>query len=699
MYVKQILCSVIIATGMAGSAVYAETNELDNYDVEIIHHGAETATNDDASMVLGTTTVKQDSQKKDNGNTGTTGNPSAGTGSVPSSADSSSGTGANAGSQTEDEWGDTSGTSVTAEQTSQPDSAVIGKGVTYSDGSRTLDGAGCSKPEPIPDVVVDTPTIPTIDLTETASTYTVEKGDTVGKILSKVKPDGFPVTNNQLVAAIMRANPKSFNNGNLLIGKTLDIPAAKRIALENDETGKEIMSRISSGKMAEFKLPALVLPWEEEEARITKQKSDKALRDAKVQQMQKEYDDCVTAVKNKKIEEEQKRLREIEEKKRAEELRKQQEYEMANTEADIASEDLMIKDPEEEEREKAQAKAEENAVLNEQGKRVIVLKQNQDNDNGSGSSGLSRNGRIEGANVIFNGSTVYALDANGHKVFDTTVSTAANTNSKEIDKIKEELKNAEQVNRELLDQKNEQLEKIASLEKQLDGLSSKIDSIVEMQNYQMHAVAESNLAEAQDQYQKLRDSQFAGHWILWVLSAISLVYLYAGIIVPKLKKNKKVRDAAEDNRLLSFILKNKLVDATAGFKKKCRNVLKELVEASEQDEQTQADLEAAEEKKKDQQLAEDEKKSSLLGKNTSKDKEHIGGAADVSSSTRSETPKPEHVEPASDYRPNSMVIERESEPVIPIGVTEEEQFEVTPSGHVDMEITATSENPEPKSVD
>ena len=664
MYVKQILCSVIIATGMAGSAVYAETNELDNYDVEIIHHGAETATNDDASMVLGTTTVKQDSQKKDNGNTGTAGNPSAGTGSVPSSADSSSGTGANAGSQTEDEWGDTSGTSVTAEQTSQPDSAVIGKGVTYSDGSRTLDGAGCSKPEPIPDVVVDTPTIPIIDLTETASTYTVEKGDTVGKILSKVKPEGFPVTNNQLVAAIMRANPKSFNNGNLLIGKTLDIPAAKRIALENDETGKEIMSRISSGKMAEFKLPALVLPWEEEEARITKQKSDKA-----------------------------------EEKKKAEELRKQQEYEMANTEADIASEDLMIKDPEEEEREKAQAKAEENAVLNEQGKRVIVLKQNQDNDNGSGSSGLSRNGRIEGANVIFNGSTVYALDANGHKVFDTTVSTAANTNSKEIDKIKEELKNAEQVNRELLDQKNEQLEKIASLEKQLDGLSSKIDSIVEMQNYQMHAVAESNLAEAQDQYQKLRDSQFAGHWILWVLSAISLVYLYAGIIVPKLKKNKKVRDAAEDNRLLSFILKNKLVDATAGFKKKCRNVLKELVEASEQDEQTQADLEAAEEKKKDQQLAEDEKKSSLLGKNTSKDKEHIGGAADVSSSTRSETPKPEHVEPASDYRPNSMVIERESEPVIPIGVTEEEQFEVTPSGHVDMEITATSENPEPKSVD
>ena len=281
MYVKQILCSVIIATGMAGSAVYAETNELDNYDVEIIHHGAETATNDDASMVLGTTTVKQDSQKKDNGNTGTTGNPSAGTGSVPSSADSSSGTGANAGSQTEDEWGDTSGTSVTAEQTSQPDSAVIGKGVTYSDGSRTLDGAGCSKPEPIPDVVVDTPTMPTIDLTETASTYTVEKGDTVGKILSKVKPEGFPVTNNQLVAAIMRANPKSFNNGNLLIGKTLDIPAAKRIALENDETGKEIMSRISSGKMAEFKLPALVLPWEEEEARITKQKSDKALRDAK----------------------------------------------------------------------------------------------------------------------------------------------------------------------------------------------------------------------------------------------------------------------------------------------------------------------------------------------------------------------------------------------------------------------------------
>lgn len=700
MYVKQILSSVIIAAGITGSAVYAATNELDNYNVEIIHHGAENATNEDASMVIGTTTVKQDSQK-DNGNTETAGKPAKGTASVSSQADDASGTGANAGSQTEDEWGDASGTSVTAEQTSQPDSTVIGKGVTYSDGSRTLDGAGCSKPEPIPDVVVDTPTIPTIDLTETASTYTVEKGDTVGKILSKVKPEGFPVTNNQLVAAIMRANPKSFNNGNLLTGKTLDIPTAKRIALENDETGKEIMSRISSGKMAGFKLPALVLPWEEEEARITKQKSDKALRDAKVQQMQKDYDDCVTAVKNKKLEEEQKRLKEIEDKKKAEELRKQQEYEMANTEADIASDDLMIKDPEEEAQEKAQAKAEDKATVNEQGKRVIVLKQNQDNGNGSGSdsSVLSRNGRIEGANVIFNGSTVYALDANGHKVFNTTMASAPNTDSKEIDKIKEELKNAEQVNRELIDQKNEQLEKIASLEKQLDGLSSKIDSIVEMQNYQMHAVAESNLAEAQDQYQKLRDSQFAGHWILWVLSAISLIYLYAGIIVPKLKKNKKVRDAAEDNQLLSFILKNKLVDATAGFKKKCRNVLKELVEASEQDEQTQADLEAAEEKKKDQQLAEDEKKSSLLGKNTSKDKEHIGGAADVSSSTRSETPKPEHVEPASDYRPNSMVIERESEPVIPIGVTEEEQIEVTPSGHVDMEITATSENPEPKSVD
>ena len=61
MYIKQILFSVCVVTGMAGSAVWAlDDDSLDNYDVEIIrNHESSTAKSGDDGIVIGSTSYRE----------------------------------------------------------------------------------------------------------------------------------------------------------------------------------------------------------------------------------------------------------------------------------------------------------------------------------------------------------------------------------------------------------------------------------------------------------------------------------------------------------------------------------------------------------------------------------------------------------------------------------------------------------------
>ena len=124
---------------------------------------------------------------------------------------------------------------------------------------------------------------------------------------------------------------------------------------------------------------------------------------------------------------------------------------MENTEADLASDDFMIADPEEEAAAKAAKEREENIVLNEQGKRVIVLKQNKDSDKTGNNTAASAGGRISGANIIFNGNDVYARDSSGRTVKNTEG--VASASSAELDRMRKELADAQNVNQALLNEK------------------------------------------------------------------------------------------------------------------------------------------------------------------------------------------------------------------------------------------------------
>ena len=672
MYIKQVLFSVCLVAGATGSAVFAfDDSMMDNvvnYEVEIIHTpSAQQDKSNDDSIVIGSSTYKENSSSEKN----TAKQTAQGTGVQTSGGD--------------DEWETDAGTSVTAKTPAKQETS----GSESSSGSRDL-GLGCSKPEPLPDVTVDTPKIQRIDLTAVSSTYTIVKGDTVGRLVTSLMPQGASVTSNQLLAAIMRANPKSFNKGNIQVGGRLDIPSVERIALESDSVGRDIMSRISSGKMQEYTLPPLKLPWEEEEARITRQKSDKAKRDQLEKKQQDDYTACLEAVKRKKEEAEQKKAREIEEARLAAERKAREEWEMENTEADLGSDDFMIQDPEEAKPEKE----EEKVVLNEQGKRVIVLKQNKENDDKAASESSS-GGRVSGANIVFNGRDLYARDSTGHTVRNQSGDGAG---SAELEKVRKELAEAQNVNQALLDEKIRQTEKISRLEEQFEGLSSKLDNIAQMQSIQISGAAEAR--EEREQQLNREKEESGSSWLWWVLGILGATGVYGVLIVPKIRSNRALREKIEASVYGRMIIDNPLVRKIQELKVKLRSALKSFLEASEQREQEIGERIAQEEKEKAIQEEIEARKSSVLVMGKAGAEEASAAQTEVDA-PKPEAPEavPESVPEKEEYQPTSMVIEIESEPVVPMEFTEEEQLEIPPSTSHSDDIVESTENPEPKTVD
>lgn len=675
MYIKQILFSVCVVTGMAGSAVWAlDDDSLDNYDVEIIrNHESSTAKSGDDGIVVGSTSYREKGS-------------SDGKSSAPSSSESSTSSSQNASS---DEWDTEQGVSVTAKDT-EPRTPV---NTENSTSGRSL-GMGCSRPENIPDVTVDTPKIKRIDLTEVSTVYTVVKGDTVGKLIGELAPQGADVTSGQLLAAIARANPKTFNGGNLQIGSKLAVPSAERIALESDKVGKDILSRINAGKMAGYSIPRLQLPWEEEDARIAKQKAAKAARDETLKKQQDDYQACLDAVKRKKEEAELKKAKELEEARKEAERKAREEWEMENTEADLASDDFMIADPEEEAAAKAAKEREENIVLNEQGKRVIVLKQNKDSDKAGNNTAASAGGRISGANIIFNGNDVYARDSSGRTVKNTEG--AASASSAELDRMRKELADAQNVNQALLNEKIRQTEKISRLEEQFEGLSSKIDNIAQMQTMQITDAAEARQAREQSQSEEGSTS-----WLIWIAGIFGGVILYGIVLVPMLRNNRKLREKLQSSVYGRVIIDNPVVRRCHDIKVKIRSSLKKFLEDSEQKELEIGERIAEEERQKAEQEQIEAKKGAVFFKEQETNEADVSnvGSTDVNAESSVEEVLPQEVKAEPEYQPTSMVIEIESDPVVPVGFSEEDQLEVPPSVSHDDDIVATTENPEPKTVD
>ena len=212
--------------------------------------------------------------------------------------------------------------------------------------SKVTQVVSCVLPKIPADIAVDAPTIPKVDLTKVDHTITINKGELLYHFLNRAHPDDFgALTNEQLLAAIFRANPKAFNDFGLLADAKVNIPSTDRIALERFDVGQEIMTRINDRTIGSYKIPDLVLPWKEEETRIAEQLKLKKARDEQVAAIEKEYKDC---------------LAKVEAAKKAERQKIEQAKLDAVTEASLDDESFMIDDS-------------ANETYNAQGKRVVRL--------------------------------------------------------------------------------------------------------------------------------------------------------------------------------------------------------------------------------------------------------------------------------------------------------------------------------------
>ena len=121
MYIKQVLFSVCLVAGATGSAVFAfDDSMMDNvvnYEVEIIHTpSAQQDKSNDDSIVIGSSTYKENSSSEKN----TAKQTAQGTGVQTSGGD--------------DEWETDAGTSVTAKTPAKQETS----GSESSSGSRDL---------------------------------------------------------------------------------------------------------------------------------------------------------------------------------------------------------------------------------------------------------------------------------------------------------------------------------------------------------------------------------------------------------------------------------------------------------------------------------------------------------------------------------------------------------------------------------
>ncbi len=214
----------------------------------------------------------------------------------------------------------------------------------------------CQKVKYPDDIVVPTAKFKKVDLTEFANTITVNAEETALKLVNRARPEAADsLDEHQILAAIYRANPSSFNNSGPMAGMEIKVPSVARIELEEKKVGIEIAKSIAGGTLKKYALPQLVLPWVQEEEEIKKAQEAKDKRDQTVKLIDEKYQACLD--EQKALAEEKKRAAEAleEAKKKAEE----QKITDAKTEIALDDPDMMIQD--------------ENISVNAEGKTVIKI--------------------------------------------------------------------------------------------------------------------------------------------------------------------------------------------------------------------------------------------------------------------------------------------------------------------------------------
>ncbi|MGN1394005.1 MAG: FimV family protein [Succinivibrionaceae bacterium] len=419
--------------------------------------------------------------------------------------------------------------------------------------------------EPIlpPDIEIPTPKVPRFSLDAEYSRYTIKSGDVLSKIVKNVRPTGTEekLTDEQILAAIVRANPKAFSKVGGIAGKEIIVPSIQRMELEASSTGREIYKYAGESNLQGVHLPLLAYPWAEEDAKIAKKTREKKERDLKVEEIVSSYEKCIFDVQ--KNYQEKLRAEELAKEKLAKEqaekevalLEEQKKKELeATTEADLS--EFMI--PEEPEKLPPNVKivnGKKVIVLTDKSKKVENLKEvNSDNDSNN----------IIGSSLVLGSDKVIAKDSNGKELSKLDLSN---------DKSSKNSTNTTNPNYSDLDK--DIIAKLYDLEDRMAILSSKMDTIISIQQHLLNNGLQANpIIDLPHE----KNSGWSFSSILCVVLSFILVILLVIQSVFYINRNYFLKSSLEKYSIFKFVLNHKIFVYIKLSIRKLRNFIKVKME-------------------------------------------------------------------------------------------------------------------------
>lgn len=585
-----------------------------------------------------------------------------------------------------------------------------------------------------------------VDMEAIHSKYEIKNTDTLNKLLTSVKTllNNKEVSRNKILVALLRENPKAFNNLGAMVGKTITIPSAERILLEEENEGKKAYSMALQKSLKSYEIPSLYLPWVEEQKAIDQIIKENSEINDKQKLLKDEYDKCVL-VYNKKVESKKKKLeqeakdalakKESEDKSKGQtdvakkddsekDLENKSKTEPKNTETsannvskedksnsntkseevsaledieqqeiDISDEDLMIAEPKEEKALAEAPKVKKQIKLTESGKKIIKfsdkanadkasISSSNDNAQAEGTSGSV----VKGSKLVLNSKSIVSKDSKGKQLAGYQFGS------------KEEAKNLK-LDENVVKYIKDNEEHISKLEAKIDVLIS----LVQTQNQKIEFLEKSYLGnlvkEHTDTVKSLEDADvyttknFAYYFMGFVYYTLILfiILFIVTYVVLYINRHYSLKQKCESNKVLKFILNMSYFEYVRKQRSKFLNKIRKKIEAEELRER-QENLKY----KQEEFNAEEEKRNryNILTENIKRGTNFIRKRFKTDyvdpyaiKSEQSAVSDEEEVV-TTDYRPTGRFYAYDSEPIEPVAIGEiEEPLANIRVKNIDMPIT------------
>lgn len=585
-----------------------------------------------------------------------------------------------------------------------------------------------------------------VDMEAIHSKYEIKNTDTLNKLLTSVKTilNNKDVSRNKILVALLRENPKAFNNLGAMVGKTITIPSAERILLEEENEGKKAYSMALQKSLKSYEIPSLYLPWVEEQKAIDQIIKENSEINDKQKLLKDEYDKCVLAY-NKKVESKKNKLeqeakdalakkesedkskgqtdvakkddseKDLENKSKTEQKKTEtsannvskEDKSNSNTkseevsaleyieqqEIDISDEDLMIAEPKEEKALAEAPKVKKQIKLTESGKKIIKfsdkanadkasISSSNDNAQAEGTSGSV----VKGSKLVLNSKSIVSKDSKGKQLAGYQFGS------------KEEAKNLK-LDENVVKYIKDNEEHISKLEAKIDVLIS----LVQTQNEKIEFLEKSYLGnlvkEHTDTVKSLEDEDvyttksFAYYFMGFVYYTLILfiILFIVTYVVLYINRHYSLKQKCESNKVLKFILNMSYFEYVRKQRSKFLNKIRKKIEAEELRER-QENLKY----KQEEFNAEEEKRNryNILTENIKRGTNFIRKRFKTDyvdpyaiKSEQSAVSDEEEVV-TTDYKPTGRFYAYDSEPIEPVAIGEiEEPLANIRVKNIDMPIT------------